>query len=157
MHPTLRRVTRYTHPVAGVALLATPEMRLRHPAESHSSATENAYDEGAGCGFDNGSPDAYAERWVEVDAGAVDVLTWFGARFAELGWLAAAPIPTSGVAYLPLRRDPNERLGVLLQRTHEGTQHPDRAVTWTEGVNRMRVHLAVTGKFTDGSVGFRVG
>ncbi len=132
-------------------------MRLLHPAERASTATTNAHDEGAGCGFDNGSADAYVERWVEVDAGAGAVLTWFAARFLDLGWATDGPLPTGGAAYVRFRRDPDERLGVLLQGMGDWMSQPDRAVTWEAGVNSMRVHLAVDGAFPHGSTGFHVG
>jgi hypothetical protein len=133
-------------------------MRLRHPAERPHTVTENTYDEGAGCGFDNGSADGYAERWVEVDAGARDVLAWFLGEFGALGWTLVEPVPSSGVAYLRLQRDADERAGVLLQSpSSDWTRHPDRAVNWDTGVNRMRVHLAVDGVFPDGTTGFHVG
>jgi hypothetical protein len=54
-------VTRYRRPVAGVDLLHAPEMRLLHPAERQSTTLTKVYDEGIGCGLDNGSPDAYAD------------------------------------------------------------------------------------------------
>lgn len=150
-------VSRYQHPVRGVHLLVAPEMRVLHPAERESTVTTDAYDEGAGCGFDNGSADAYVERWVEVDAGALEVLTWFASRFLDLGWTADAPVPTSGVAYMRFHRDPEERLGVLLQGMGDWMRHPERDVQWDAGVNSMRVHLAVDGAFPDGSTGFQVG
>ena len=49
----------------------------------------SSYDEGAGCGFDNLSPDAYAERWVDVQDGATRVMEW------------ACPLPP-GVGCQPL-------------------------------------------------------
>lgn len=150
-------MARYQRPVKAFHLLRTPEMRVLHPAERQSTAAANVYDEGAGCGFDNGSADAYVERWVEVDAGAVEVLTWFRARFLALGWSAEAPVPTSGVTYMRFRRDPDERLGVLLQGVGDWIGHPERAVKWDAGINALRVHLAVDGTFPDGSTGFHVG
>jgi hypothetical protein len=151
-------VGHYTHPVAGGDLLLAPEMRARHPSERLATMTTNSYDEGAGCGFDNGSPDAYAERWVEVDAGAREVLGWFLGTFVELGWRAVEPVPTAGVAYLRLQRDADERVGVLLQGVRDDwIRHADRAVDWEAGPNRMRVHLAVDGSFPDGTSGFHVG
>jgi len=150
-------VTRYRHPVEGVELLQAPEMRLLHPAERQLSAAVNLYDEGAGCGFDSGSPDAYAERWVEVDASATEVLAWFTERFRQIGWATRAPSPASGVAYMRFHRDPDERLGVLLQGLGDWAAHADRAVKWDEGPNNMRVHLAVDGAFANGSTGFHVG
>jgi hypothetical protein len=153
-----RTVSRYAHPLAGAALLRTPELAARHPAEIAQTVTQNSYDEGAGCGFDNGSGDAYAERWVEVDAGAREVLAWFVTTFAALGWNPVEPVPSTGVAYVRLQRDGDERAGVLLQGlTSDWTRHADRAVNWESGVNRIRVHLAVDGTFPDGSTGFHVG
>lgn len=131
---------------------------MRHPAELPSTSTENTYDEGMGCGFDNGSADGYAERWVEVEAGAADVLAWFVAEYAALGWTPLEPPPTTGSAYLRMCRDPDERAGVLLQGVgSDWSRHPDRAVNWGTGPNRMRVHLAVNGVFADGTTGFHVG
>ena len=74
-------MTRYSHPIEAEVLWASPEMRLRHPAEDPKTLSVNRYDEGNGCGYENGSPDAYVERWVEVGTGAADVLTWFVERF----------------------------------------------------------------------------
>jgi len=150
-------VTRYSHPIEAEVLWASPEMRLRHPAEDPKTLSVNRYDEGNGCGYENGSPDAYVERWVEVGTGAADVLTWFVERFLGLGWTLVEPVPTSGVANVQFRRDPDERAGVLLQGFGEWWRHSDRDVNWLDGVNSMRVHLAVDGVFADGSTGFRVG
>ncbi len=150
-------VSRYSHPVAGGDLLRTPEMRLRHPSERPQTMTVRSCDEGAGCGFDNGSADAYAERWVEVGAGAREVLTWFLNAFTDLGWSSIEAVPTTGVAHLRLQRAADERAGVLLQGIGDWMHHPDRAVSWEAGANRMRVHLAVDGSFPDGSTGFHVG
>jgi hypothetical protein len=50
-----------------------------------------------------------------------------------------------------LRRDPDERLGVLLQGLGDWSRHADRAVNWEEGANVMRVHPAVDGSFPDDS------
>jgi hypothetical protein len=132
-------------------------MQLRHAAEDPKTTSVNRYDEGNGCGFDNGSPDVYVERWVEVHAGASEVLNWFAERFRAMGWELVEPVPISGVADLRLSRDPDERAGVLLQGFGEWQRHPDRAVNWLDGPNSMRVHLAVDGTFSDGSTGFRVG
>jgi hypothetical protein len=150
-------VSRHHHPVAGNELLHGPELRLRHPAERQRTATVSSYDEGAGCGFDNLSPDAYAERWVQVDAGAEEVLSWFARELLPLGWSAVEPMPTSGVAAARFSRDADERLGVLLQGVGDWWRETDRAVNWNEGVNAMRVHLAVDGQFSNGSRGVRVG
>ena len=102
-------------------------MRLLYPAGRQSTTLTNVYDDGIGCGLDNGSPDAYAECRVEVDAGAAEVLAWFTGQFLALGWSAEALIPTSGVAYMRFRRDADERLGVLLQRLGDWAAHPERA------------------------------
>jgi len=74
-------MSRIAHPVAGLDLLHSPELELRHPAERPDTERVYLYDEGAGCGFDRVSPDALAERWVEVADGAVAVMTWFSQRF----------------------------------------------------------------------------
>lgn len=149
-------MARYQHPVRGVDLLQTAEMRLVHPAERQPTASTSVYDEGAGCGFDNGSADAYAERWVEVDAGAAGVLRWFTERLVGLGWTPSEAIPSSGVAYMRFLRDADERFGVLLQGTGDWAAQADRAVKWDAGLNSMRVHLAVDGTFP-GSGSFHVG
>jgi hypothetical protein len=90
--------------------------------------------------------------------GAREVLAWFVTTFAALGWNPVEPVPSTGVAYVRLQRDGDERAGVLLQGlTSDWTRHADRAVNWESGVNRIRVHLAVDGTFPDGSTGFHVG
>jgi hypothetical protein len=137
--------------------LRSPELRLQHPAERQETERESCYDEGAGCGFDNLSPDAYAERWAEVAAGAAQIMAWYAEQFAVLGWRLNEPIPASGVASLAFQRDPDERLGVLVQGTGEWWKDPERLVKWDSGVNMLRVHLAVDGVFPDGRPGGRVG
>jgi hypothetical protein len=137
--------------------LRSPELRLRHPAERPETERKSSDDEGAGCGFDQLSPDAYAERWAEVAAGAAQVMTWYAEQFAVLGWRPKGPIPASGVAYLAFQRDPDERLGILMQGKGEAWTDPERLVKWDSGVNVLRVHLAVDGVFPDGRPGGRVG
>lgn len=133
-------------------------MQLRYPAERAGRETESSYDEGAGCGFDNISPDAYAERWAEVDDGATQVMRWFVEQFANLGWHPRCVTPTSGVAHLSFHRDPDERLGILLQGLDAfWWKNPERNVKWDSGTNRLRVHLAVDGVFGDGRSGPHVG
>jgi hypothetical protein len=150
-------VSRFRHPVAGADLLRSPEFRLRHPAERQQPERESCYDEGAGCGFDGLSPDAYAERWTEVAAGAAQVMTWYAQQFAALGWRPNEPIPASGVAHLTFQRDPGERLGVLMHGKGEWWKDPGRLVKWDSGNNLLRVHLAVDGVFPDGRPGIRAG
>lgn len=150
-------VSRFRHPVSGLDLQRSPELQLRHPAERWETVSETSCDEGAGCGFDGLSPDAYAERWVEVAEGAEQVMHWYAEQFSDLGWLPQGPIRASGVAALTFRRDPDERLGILLQGHGEWWRDPERLVKWDSGVNSLRVHLAVDGVFSDGRPGIRVG
>ena len=108
-------------------------MQARHPEELQETGSESSYDEGAGCGFDNLSPDGYAERWVDVHDGATRVMEWFIEQFADLGWHVDGPIPTRGVASLTFQRDPDERLGILLQGHGEWWKDPERMVKWDSG------------------------
>jgi hypothetical protein len=132
-------------------------MQLRHPAERQETASESAYDEGTDCGFDELSPDAYAERWVDVNEGAAHVMQWFIDELTALGWYPRGPVPTSGVAHLTFQRDPDERLGILVQGHGEWWKDPERLVKWGGGINSLRVHVAVDGMFADGRPGPRVG
>jgi hypothetical protein len=150
-------MSRFRHPVAGAELLRSPELQLRHPAERRGTESQRCNDEGVGTGFDNLSPDAYAERWVEVDEGAASVLQWFVEQFSVLGWRPSGPLPASGVAALNFHRDGDERLGILLQGLGEWWKDPKWSVNWDGGVNSLRVHLAVDGTFPDGRQGGRVG
>lgn len=150
-------MSRYHHPVKGIDLLRGPELMLHHPAEVPDSESVTSYDEGAGCGFDNLSPDAYAERWVDVAEGATPILRWFVRQLRNLGWHPAETVPLGGVASLAFQRDPDERLGVLLQGHGEWWKDPMRLVHWDAGTNRLRVHLAVDGELPDGRRGQRVG
>ena len=139
-------------------LLHAPEMRLLHPEERQSTTLTNVYDEGIGCGLDNGSPDAYAEHRVEVDAGAAEVA-------GLVHWTVPCPRLERGRhRYRPAAWRTcgfggtlTSALGVLLQRLGDWAAHPERVVNWDAGVNSMRVHLAVDGTFPDGSTGSRAG
>jgi hypothetical protein len=132
-------------------------MQLRHPSERQETESESCYDEGTGCGFDNISPDAYAERWVDVTEGATQVMRWFVDEFTELGWHLRGSVPTGGEAFLTFQRDPDERLGLLMQGHGEWWKDPERLVKWDSGTNSLRVHVAVDGMFADGRPGPRVG
>jgi len=113
---TLGPVSRFRHPVAGVDLLQSPEMQLRHPVERQETASESYY-----------------------------------------GWQPLGPVPSSGVASLTFQRDPDERLGILVQGHGEWWKDPERLVKWDSGINSLRVHVAVDGLFADGRPGRRVG
>ena len=128
-------MTRFGHPIRGADLLATPEMALRHAAENEDSGHSSSYDEGAGCGFDNMSPDAYAERWVEIDARPKAVFRWYEEQLVALGW-QVADRRRDGPSFV---RDVDERIGV------------------TGFGQLIRVSFAVDGVFPDGRTGIRVG
>ena len=142
-------MTRYSHPVAGLDLLATPEMRLYHPAELPATMSEGVYDEGEGHGYDGLSPNACATRRVVINAGAGGILDWFVAHFLVLGWVAEPTRSSRGMPSVNLQRDPDERLDIHLRGPGDLSHCP---ATWTRGPNLLRVSLTVRGTFPEGHV-----
>jgi hypothetical protein len=131
--------------------MQSPELSLRHPAEMEGTASQSSYDEGAGCGFDQSSPDAYAERWVEIAGDPASIARWFAAELAGLGW-QQVDRPVRGEAEFHFRRDADERAGVLLQRKGGWAEVRSGGASAV-----VRVHVAVEGVFDDGRPGVRVG
>jgi hypothetical protein len=165
-------MSRYDHPVAGADLQRSPEMLLRF--DSEEGGREKCADEGQGVGFDDVSPDAYAERWTDVTGKANSILGWYEAQLLALGWHPARP-EEWGHGRMHFGRDPDERISVwLIPEVGTGDPALDATIGEAEpnewvglihqhrlkrsrSAHLLRVTMAVAGTFPDGRTGQRIG